>query len=110
MSKAGVGDGLGYRNVTVGDLLARLARDVPSHEALVYPDRGLRYDFANLEWLVRQVAKGLLSIGIERGDRVALWAPNVPEWIVLQFALAKIGAVLVTANTGLRTAEIEYLL
>jgi fatty-acyl-CoA synthase len=110
MSKAGFRDGQGYRDVTVGDLLARLARDYPGNDALVYPDRGLRYDFANLEWLVRQVARGLLSIGVERGDRVALWAPNVPEWIVLQFALAKIGAVLVTVNTSLRSAEIEYLL
>lgn len=106
MSKAGAG----YRDVTVGNLLAQLARDFPKHEALVYPERGLRYDFANLEWLARQVAKGLLSIGVERSHRVALWAPNVPEWIVLQFALAKIGAVLVTVNTSLRTAELEYLL
>jgi fatty-acyl-CoA synthase len=100
----------GYRDVTVGDLLSLLARDAPGREALVYPNRGLRYDFANLEWLVRQVAKGLLNIGVSRGDRVAVWAPNIPEWIVLQFALAKIGAVLVTVNTSLRASELEYLL
>jgi fatty-acyl-CoA synthase len=70
----------------------------------------LRYDFSQLEWLARQIAKGLLSLGVERGDRVALWATNVPEWIVLQFALAKLGAVLVTVNTSLRAAELEYLL
>jgi fatty-acyl-CoA synthase len=52
----------------------------------------------------------LISIGVEPGDRVALWAPNVPEWVVLQFALAKIGAILVTVNTSLRANEIEYLL
>ena len=57
-----------------------------------------------------QDRQGLLSLGIETGDRVALWAPNVPEWVVLQFALAKIGAVLVTVNTSLRAAEIEYFL
>jgi fatty-acyl-CoA synthase len=99
-----------YRNVCVGELLALLARDYPQNEALIYPDRGLRYDFSQLEWMAREIAKGLLSLGIESGDRVALWAPNIPEWVVLQFALAKIGAVLVTVNTSLRAAEIEYLL
>lgn len=100
----------GYRDVGVGELLALLARDYPENEALIYPDLGLRYDFSRLEALAREIAKGLLSLGIEPGERVALWAPNIPEWIVLQFALAKIGAVLVTVNTSLRGAEIEYLL
>jgi len=99
-----------YRDISVGELLAVLARDYPQNEALIYPDRGVRYDFSQLEWLVRKIARGLLSLGIEAGDRVALWAPNVPEWVVLQFALAKIGAVLVTVNTSLRAAEIEFLL
>lgn len=100
----------GYQDVRVGELLALLARDYPAHEALIYPDRGLRYDFSQLEWMAREIGKGLISLGIEAGDRVALWAPNVPEWVVLQFALAKIGAVLVTVNTSLRAGEIEYLL
>lgn len=99
-----------YQDVRVGELLALLARDYPEHEALIYPDRGLRYDFSQLEWMAREIGKGLISLGIEAGDRVALWAPNVPEWVVLQFALAKIGAVLVTVNTSLRAGEIEYLL
>lgn len=100
----------GYLDVRVGELLALLARDYPGREALIYPDRGLRYDFSQLEWMAREIGKGLISLGIEAGDRVALWAPNVPEWVVLQFALAKIGAVLVTVNTSLRAGEIEYLL
>ena len=99
-----------YRDVGVGELLSVLARDYPQNEALIYPDRGLRYDFSQLDWLARKIARGLLSLGIETGDRAALWAPNVPEWVVLQFALAKIGAVLVTVNTSLRGAEIEFLL
>jgi fatty-acyl-CoA synthase len=98
-----------YRDVTVGELLSLLARDYPQGDALIYSGR-LRYHFSELEWITRQVAKGLMSIGIGRGDRVALWAPNVPEWVVLQFALAKIGAILVTVNTQLRGAELEYLL
>lgn len=99
-----------YRDVSVGELLAVLARDYPENEALIYPDRGLRYDFTQLEWLARKTARGLLSLGIKTGDRVALWAPNIPEWVVLQFALAKIGAMLVTVNTGLRANEIAFLL
>lgn len=99
-----------YLDVSVGELLSLLARDCPTREALIYPERGLRYDFGELEQLARRIAKGLLSLGIQSGDRVALWAPNVPEWVVLQFALAKIGAVLVTVNTSLRSSEIEYLL
>jgi fatty-acyl-CoA synthase len=101
---------IAYRDVTIGELLTRLARDYPQNDALVYPDRQLRYNFKELEWLSRQIAKGLLDCGITRGDRVALWATNVPEWIVLQFALAKIGAVLVTVNTSLRAPELAYLL
>ena len=100
----------GYRDVGVGELLTLLARDYPEREALIYPDLGLRFDFNQLEWLSRKIARGLIEIGIESGDRVALWAPNVPEWVVLQFALAKIGAILVTVNTSLRAAEIEFLL
>jgi fatty-acyl-CoA synthase len=99
-----------YRDVQVGRLLTLLARDYKQNEALIYPDRAVRYNFGQLEELARQTAKGLLSIGIERGDRVALWAPNIPEWVVLQFALAKIGAILVTVNTSLRASEIDYLL
>ncbi len=99
-----------YRDVTVGALLTRLAESLPNHEALVYADRNLRWTFAELEAEARLIARGLLALGVQRGERVAVWATNVPEWIVLQFALAKIGAILVTVNTALRAHEIEYLL
>ena len=98
------------RDVTVGGLLTRLAGALPGNEALVYSDRNLRWTFRELEAEARLIARGLIASGVERGDRVAVWATNVPEWIVLQFALAKIGAILVTVNTSLRAAEIEYLL
>jgi fatty-acyl-CoA synthase len=96
--------------VTVGALLTQLARSIPDREALVHADRNLRMTFAELETEARLIARGLLASGVERGERVALWATNVPEWIVLQFALAKIGAILVTVNTSLRAHEIDYLL
>jgi fatty-acyl-CoA synthase len=99
-----------YRDITVVALLAALARDYPDREALIYVDRGLRYTFRELESVARQYARGLLRLGVQKGDRVAVWTTNVPEWIILQFALAKIGAILVTVNTSLRAPELEYLL
>jgi fatty-acyl-CoA synthase len=101
---------LPFRDVAVGRLLTELAAVLPGNEALVYSDRNLRWTFRELEAEARLIARGLIASGIERGDRVAVWATNVPEWIVLQFALAKIGAILVTVNTSLRAREIEYLL
>ncbi len=98
------------RDVPVGELLTRLAAALPQHEAVVYHDRNLRWTFRELEQESRLVARGLIAAGVARGDRVAVWATNVPEWIVLQFALAKAGAVLVTVNTSLRAREVEYLL
>ena len=98
------------RDVTVGQLVTRLAATLPQQEAVVYSDRNLRWTFAHLEREARVIARGLMAAGVGRGDRVAVWATNVPEWIVLQFALAKAGAVLVTVNTSLRAREIEYLL
>jgi fatty-acyl-CoA synthase len=99
-----------HRDITVGALLTHLAETLPDNEALVYSDRGLRLTFAELESEARLVARGLMACGVERGERVALWATNVPEWVMLQFALAKIGAILVTVNTALRAHEIDYLL
>ncbi|MEK7829733.1 MAG: AMP-binding protein [Acidobacteriota bacterium] len=99
-----------YRDVTVGALLTQLAESLPDNEALVYADRNLRFTFAELQAEARIIASGLMACGVERGERVALWATNVPEWVVLQFALAKIGAVLVTVNTSLRAHEMDYLL
>jgi len=98
-----------FRDVTVGDLLTRLAASLPDRDALIY-DGGPRYTFRTLESEARTVARGLSAVGVERGERVVVWATNVPEWVVLQFALAKIGAILVTANTSLRAHEIDYLL
>ena len=110
MARDGAGAVSKFRDLTVGRLLSRLADSLPGHEALVYTDRGLRWTFQELEAEARLIARGLIAAGVQRGDRVAVWATNVPEWVVLQFALAKIGAILVTVNTSLRAREIEYLL
>jgi fatty-acyl-CoA synthase len=99
-----------FRDVPVGQLLTRLAQALPGGEALVYHQHNLRWTFSALEEEARLIARGLIAAGVARGDRVAVWATNVPEWIVLQFALAKAGAILVTVNTSLRAREIGYLL
>jgi fatty-acyl-CoA synthase len=98
-----------YRDLTVGELLTRLAAALPQHDALVYEGQP-RYTFAALDREARVIARGLMALGVEQGERVVLWATNVPEWVVLQFALAKVGAILVTANTSLRARDIDYLL
>ena len=97
-----------FRDVTLGALLTQLAEALPHQPALIYLDQ--QFTFAEIETEARLIARGLMAIGVERGERVALWATNVPEWIVLQFALAKVGAILVTVNTSLRANEIDYLL
>ena len=97
-----------FRDITVGNLLTSLSRTLPSQPALLY-EGGPRYTFAELEQEARLVARGLIAHGVQPGERVVVWATNVPEWIVLQFALAKAGAILVTANTSLRAKEIDYL-
>ncbi len=95
---------------TVGSLLDEMARLYPENEALVYHERGLRYTYKQFNDICRQVAKGLLKLGIKKGDNIAIWAYNVPEWVLLQFASAKIGAILVTVNTSYKSAELEYIL
>lgn len=96
--------------LTVGGLLDDMARRFPENDALVHPERGLRYSYRAFNEVCRRVAKGLVTLGVKRGDNVAIWAHNVPEWVMLQFATAKIGAVLVTVNTAYKSAELEYIL
>ena len=95
---------------TIGGLLDDMARRFPDNEALVYHERNLRYSYTQFNEECRRVAKGLLRLGIKKGDNIAIWAYNVPEWVLLQFASAKIGAILVTVNTSYKSAELEYIL
>ncbi len=95
---------------TIGRLLEQIAETYPDQEAVVYPDRKIRYTYAQFDNLCRQTAKGLMRMGIGKGDHVAIWASNIPEWLAVQFATAKIGAVLVTVNTNYQAHELDYLL
>lgn len=98
------------RLITIGDLLDDTAGQNPQKEALVYHQLGLRYSFAEFQALCNHAARGFMSLGIEKGENIAIWATNVPEWVISQFATAKMGGVLVTVNTSYRTHELEYLL
>jgi fatty-acyl-CoA synthase len=95
---------------TMGKLLDDIAARYPDNEALVYHERGLRYTYREFNDICRRVAKGLLKLGVRKGDNISIWAYNVPEWVILQFASAKIGAILVTVNTSYKSAELEYIL
>ncbi len=95
---------------TLGDWMADMARKLPDNDALVYVDRGLRLSYQQLDDKVRLIARGLLSMGIGKGDHVAIWATNLPEWAYTLYACAKIGAILVTVNTNYKIFELEYLM
>jgi len=95
---------------TIGRMLNEIAAKVPNREALIHTDVNIRYNYSLLLWEVDRAAKGLIQLGIEPGDRVALWAPNIPEWIVAQFALSKIGAILVPVDPGVSLKDLQYLL
>ena len=95
---------------TTGDMLDRQATRFPDHEAIVFPELGVRWSYAELRARVDRLATGLIGLGLQPGERVAVLAPNLPEWLLLDYALAKIGAVLVTVNTGYRQHELAYLL
>ena len=95
---------------TIGANLRRTTAQMPRNEALVDVPSGRRWTYAALASAVDRLAGGLLNAGIEAGDRVGIWAPNCPEWVLLQFATASIGAILVTINPAYRTHELEYVL
>ncbi len=95
---------------TIGDNLRRIAVQYPASEALVDVPTGRRWTYAALDADSDTVGVGLLALGINKGDRVGIWAPNCAEWVVLQYATAKIGAILVNINPAYRSHELAYVL
>lgn len=98
-----------YITETLGQVLEREVAQHPDREFLVYPDRDLRFTYAEFDRRVNRLAKGLLAIGLKKGDHLGIWATNVPDWLSFFFATAKIGVVAVTVNTAYRRHELEYL-
>ena len=95
---------------TLGDFFAAMAARQPGREALVSRHQGLRYTYAELHAAVRRLAGALLGLGLGKGDRVGIWSHNNAEWVLMQFATAQVGLVLVNINPAYRTAEVEYAL
>ncbi len=112
--------------LTIGEMLRRTAAKYPDRDAFVFPrldhderpfpagqasrDACLRLSYRQLDAAVDGVAKALIGLGIQKGDHVAVWATNWPKWILLQFATARIGAVMVLINPAYRTSELSYVL
>jgi len=90
----------------MGGLLEEIAKKYPENDALVYPFRNLRLTYKELDKETDKLAKGLIKLGVKKGDHIAVWAHNIPEWVLLLYATAKIGAVLVTVNTLYRSREL----
>ena len=95
---------------TIGEDLERTAGRFADRDALVSRHQGLRLTYAELDAAVDRVARGLLAAGIATGDRVGIWAPNCAEWVLVQYATAKVGAILVNVNPAYRTHELAYVL
>ncbi|MEG1671052.1 MAG: AMP-binding protein [Mucinivorans sp.] len=95
---------------TLHDWLEYWAKEQPEHDFMVFPDRNLRLSYAEFNLRADRFAKGLLHIGVRHGDKVGVWAKNIPDWLTLMFACSKIGAVLVTVNTNYKTTELEYVM
>ncbi|MCL2276662.1 MAG: AMP-binding protein [Treponema sp.] len=99
-----------YIEKTLSQVLREKNKEHPEHEFLIYADRNLRFTYAEFDKRVDDLAKGFLSIGVKNGDHVGIWATNVPDWNTVLFACARIGAVLVTINTGYKTHELDFVL
>jgi len=99
-----------FTELTIGDYLEEMVKKDPNQEFMVYPDRDLRFTYKEFDERVNILAKGLLAIGIKKGDHVGIWAKNVPDWLTFMFATSKIGVVLVTVNTAYKSHELAYVL
>ncbi len=110
-------DGIPLLEISIGDLLDRRAEEIPTQEAIVYscyPEFGgaldIRLTYHEYRERVNGIARGLLALGLNKGDHIAVWAVNLPEWPLLELAAFKAGLVLITINPVLRAHEVEYIL
>ena len=100
----------GFVNKTIGEVIKETAIHYPDNPALICPQFNVRYSYSQLYDQCRRTARGLLALGIKRGEHVSVWTTNVPEWVYLQYALGMVGGVLVTINTNYQSHELEYIL
>ena len=95
---------------TIGNCFDRIAAQFPDRPALVVRHQDIRWTYTEYQQQIEKLATGLLTLGIQKGDRVGIWAPNCYEWCLTQFATAKIGAIMVCINPAYRLHELEYVL
>src|SRR5579872_5286438 len=95
---------------TIGQNLKRTVDRVPNSEAVVVAHQNYRATYRELWDQTTRAARGLLAHGVKKGDRVGIWSPNRFEWVVIQYATARIGAILVNVNPAYRTTELQYAL
>src|SRR5262249_25403216 len=96
--------------LTIPQVLDRTINRFAGRDALVFPRLGLRLNYREFGQQIDRAARGLLALGVCSGEHVAIWATNLPEWVILQFATARLGAVLVTINPAYRAHELSYVL
>ncbi len=97
-------------NYTIPGLLRKNVREIPDNDCVVAPEYNVRLSWKEFDRLTNLIARGMLAMGLGKGDHVGIWATNLPEWMLTMFATAKIGAILVTVNTNYKQFEVEYLL
>jgi len=95
---------------TIGDLFDKTVAQFPNNEAIVSRHQNLRLTYRELQQQVNQCARGLMKLGLQKGERVGIWSPNCAEWTITQFATSKLGIILVNLNPNYRTHELEYAL
>lgn len=93
-----------------GRVLEKIVAQYPDRDALVHTEDGVRYNYELLWWEVERVAKGLSAIGIGHGDRVAIWAPNIPEWVIAFLGLSRIGGITVPIDPGAKKEDLSFIL
>jgi fatty-acyl-CoA synthase len=98
------------RGMTIGAMVDTIAAKYPDTDAIVSMHQNIRWTYREFLHQVDTVSRGLMGMGVEKGDRVGIWAMNHAEWVVVQFATAKIGAIMVNINPAYRTYELEYAL
>jgi len=95
---------------TIGEMLAEISAEYPDRDALIHTERGVRFNYDLLSWEVGRAARGLISMGFTTGDKVALWAPNIPEWLISMLALSRLGAITVPVDPGAGRDDLQFIL
>ena len=99
-----------FINKTLGEVINDLAKKYPTNLACKFPIENYERTWEEFDKETDEYAKGLMALGVQKGDKIAIWAKNTSEWMLTLFASTKIGAILVTVNTNYKIFELEYLL